>query len=108
LGGVDLHSTLKLPEYPNRSPQIRFDARTSMRKAESDRPLVETLLAGAKAKPPVRRHAKSDVHGQVLMRSKVVYDAAAIFARTVAMESCATARMSASTTVDSGVRPVSA
>lgn len=56
------------------------DSGEQERKAESDRPLVETLFAGAKAKPTICRHTQRDVDGEVLMGPKIVHDAAAIFA----------------------------
>ena len=113
--GVDLQSTLKLPEYPKQiSPcpirRTHLDAEALLRvvkpfadlsnsrkekwKAEGDRPLVEALFARMKAKPPIRSDTNIDVNGEVLVGSKVVHDAAAVFAidhvgvKTSAFSSC--------------------
>lgn len=56
------------------------DAGKEKWKAEGDHPFVEALLAGTKAKPPIRSDTHFDVNGEVLVSSKVVHDAAAVFA----------------------------
>jgi len=56
------------------------DSRKEKWKAERDHPLVEPLFARTKAKPPIRSDANFDVNGEVLVSSKVVHDAAAVFA----------------------------